>query len=71
MLKLYVKASDQLRKFTVDAAGATGIEYGLIAAGIAIMGIPAMAMFGGELSELFNRIRCEGFPPVCLVRTVE
>ena len=68
MLKLYVKASELLRTFTADAAGATGVEYGLIAAGIAIMGLPAMGMLGGEISELFNTIRCEGFPPVCLVR---
>ncbi len=68
MLKLYVKASEPLRKFMADAAGATGIEYGLIAAGIAIMGIPAVGMLGGGLSELFNTIRCKGFPPVCVVR---
>ncbi len=70
MLKLYVIAYEPLRKFAADAAGTTGIEYGLIAAGIAIMGIPAVAMFGGELSELFNRIRCDGFPPICVVRSV-
>ena len=68
MLKLYVKASEPLGKFTADAAGATGIEYGLIAAGIAIMGIPAVGMLGGELSELLDTIRCNGFPPTCVLK---
>ncbi len=68
MLQIYVKASETLRKFAADTTGTTGIEYGLITAGIAITGIPAVGMLGGELSELFNTIRCDGFPPVCVLR---
>ena len=68
MLKLYIKATETLRQFAADTAGATGIEYGLIAGGIALMGVPAVAMLGDQFSDLFNTIRCEGFPPTCLVR---
>ncbi len=68
MLKLYIKATETLRRFAADTAGATGIEYGLIAGGIALMGIPAVAMLGDQMADLFNDIRCEAFPPICLVR---
>lgn len=34
--------------------GATAIEYGLIAAGIALVIIAAIALVGGSLSNLFN-----------------
>ncbi len=67
MLQGYIKASETLRKFTADTAGAKGIEYGLIAAGIAIMGISGVEMLGGELAELFDAIRCDGFQPICVV----
>ena len=68
MLHGYIKASEILRKFTANTTGTTAIEFGLIAAGIAAMSIPAVGMLGAEISELFNSIRCEGFPPICLVR---
>ena len=68
MLQGYIKASETLRKFAADTAGATGIEYGLIVAGIALMGIPSVSMLGGEIAELFETIKCEGFPPVCVVK---
>ncbi len=68
MLQRYIKASETLRKFTANTTGTTAIEFGLIAAGVAAMTIPAVGMLGGEISELFDSIRCEGFPPICLVR---
>ncbi len=68
MLHGYIKASETLKKFAANTTGATGIEFGLIIAGIAAMCIPAVGILGGEISELFNSIRCEGFPPICLVR---
>jgi len=64
----YIKASETLRKFAANTTGTTAIEFGLIVAGIAVMSIPAVGMLGAEISELFNSIRCEGFPPICLVR---
>ncbi len=68
MLQRYIKASETLRKFTANTTGTTAIEFGLIAAGVAAMTIPAVGILGGKISELFNSIRCEGFPPICLVR---
>ena len=68
MLQGYIKASETLKRFAANTTGATAIEFGLIAAGVAAMTIPAVGILGGEISELFNSIRCEGFPPICLVR---
>jgi|LNFM01.1.fsa_nt_gb pilus assembly protein Flp/PilA len=39
-----------------DEQGATAIEYGLIAALIAVAAITAMTALGGELSETFNTV---------------
>ena len=44
------------RKAAKDESGATAIEYGLIAAGIAIVIIGALALVGGQLTALFNQI---------------
>jgi len=68
MLQGYIKASEMLRKFAANTTGTTAIEFGLIVAGIATMCIPAIGIVGGQISEQFNTIRCEGFPLVCLVR---
>jgi len=45
-----------LRRFVDDEAGATAIEYGLIAALIAVGAIAAMTTFGGNLSTMFNTV---------------
>ena len=45
-----------LRSFLADETGATAIEYGLIAAGIAIAIIGAVQGVGTKLSENFNTI---------------
>jgi pilus assembly protein Flp/PilA len=45
-----------LAKFINDESGATAIEYGLIAALIAVGIIAAATTLGGGLSSLFNRI---------------
>ena len=39
-----------------DEAGATAIEYGLIAALIAVAAITAMSGLGGQLSTTFNKV---------------
>ncbi len=39
-----------------DTSGATAIEYGLIAAGIAVVIIGAIALAGGALTNTFNSI---------------
>jgi pilus assembly protein Flp/PilA len=43
-------------KFAKDESGATAIEYGLIAALIAVAIIAAAGLLGGNLSNLFNSI---------------
>jgi len=45
-----------LAKFIDDESGATAIEYGLIAALIAVGIIAAATTLGGGLSTLFNNI---------------
>ena len=45
-----------LRRFAEDETGATAIEYGLIAALIAVGAIMAMTAFGGSLSGMFNTV---------------
>ena len=44
----------ELRRFANDESGATAIEYGLIAALVAVGAIAAMTSFGGSLSSMFN-----------------
>ncbi len=45
-----------LQNFIDDDGGATAIEYGLIAALIAVGIIAAATALGGSLSDMFNRI---------------
>ncbi len=47
------------QKFLADEFGATAIEYGLIAAGIAIAIITAVQGVGSQLSTNFNSIKTE------------
>ena len=44
------------RHFIDDESGATAIEYGLIAAGIAVAIIVAVNTVGTDLSSLFGRV---------------
>ena len=48
--------STTLRRLTKDDTGATAIEYGLIAALIAIAAISAFQLVGTNLSSVFNTI---------------
>ena len=41
-------------RFAKDESGATAIEYGLIAALLAVAIIPALEALGGNLSTLFQ-----------------
>ena len=45
-----------VRRFIDDESGATAIEYGLIAAGIAVAIIVAVNTVGTDLSSLFGRV---------------
>lgn len=50
--KLYAK----VHTFTVREDGATAIEYGLIAAGIALAIAAAVVAFGDQLAALFGNM---------------
>ncbi|HEY6814680.1 MAG TPA: Flp family type IVb pilin [Croceibacterium sp.] len=56
-------------KLLRDEQGATAIEYGLIAALIAVAAITAMQALGGELNETFDLVESDlntankGVPP--------
>jgi pilus assembly protein Flp/PilA len=45
-----------VRRFLGDESGATAIEYGLIAAGIAVAIIVGVNAVGTDLSSLFGRV---------------
>ena len=62
MLKMYVEAKNRihaLKSYMQDAKGATAIEYGLIAAGIAVAIIVAVFALGDELEAFFNAIQSQ------------
>jgi pilus assembly protein Flp/PilA len=48
-----------INKLLRDEAGATAIEYGLIAALIAVAAITAMGALGDQLSSTFNEVSTE------------
>ncbi len=67
MIKLYTVASNamldaknsvsaQLRKLVAEESGATAIEYGLIAAGIAVAIIAIVFTLGNDLAAFFTAI---------------
>jgi len=45
-----------ITKFAADESGATAIEYGLIAALIAVAAIAAMQGLGNKLKTTFNNV---------------
>ena len=45
-----------IKKFVKNNKAATAIEYGLIAALIAVAAIAAMGSLGNTLSETFNKV---------------
>ncbi len=45
-----------IRSFMSDESGATAIEYGLIAAGIAVAIITAVALLGTSLEGMFTTV---------------
>lgn len=45
-----------ISRFLRDESGATAIEYGLIAALIAVAAIAGMGSLGTQLNSIFNRV---------------
>lgn len=56
---LAARSLTMLTKFFMDDEGATAIEYGLIAALIAVVIIAALTTLGGNLSTTFNYVASE------------
>ncbi|MCG8492617.1 MAG: Flp family type IVb pilin [Sneathiellales bacterium] len=53
----------KIRSFSIEESGATAIEYALIAALVAIVGIAAYTALGSSVSENFANVSkdfCEG-----------
>ena len=44
------------RRFVDNESGATAIEYGLIAAGIAVVIIAAVQLTGNNIGNIFNNV---------------
>ena len=57
MLRLFVELPENIRKVAADASGVTAIEYVLIAGGIALAIITAVALLGDELAALFGDLQ--------------
>ena len=57
--RLHARLCGALGRSKTDPAGATAIEYGLIAAGIAVAIIPAIDLLGLEVGKVFNTIKIE------------
>jgi pilus assembly protein Flp/PilA len=55
-LRVHVAPMKTLRQFLADESGATAIEYGLIAAGIALAIIAAVNGLGSKLNTKFTSI---------------
>ncbi len=56
MIRHVVELLAKIRKFAADASGATAIEYGLIAAGIAVAIIVAVGLVGTKLTAMFTTV---------------
>ena len=50
------KITKFFKGFSKDESGATAIEYGLIAALVAVVLIAALTLVGNDLSNMFNNV---------------
>ena len=48
-----------INKFLKDESGATAIEYGLIAALVAVAIVGALTTLGGSLSGMFDKVNTD------------
>jgi pilus assembly protein Flp/PilA len=56
MLALYVQAHELAARYRRDSKGVTAMEYGLIAALIAVVIIGALTTIGTSLTAMFGKI---------------
>lgn len=59
MYGVFATARDVLGRFCDDDAGTTAIEYALIAAGLSIAIVTAVANVGDDVVALFTRVEGE------------
>lgn len=57
--RLHARLCGALRRSETNRSGATAIEYGLLAAGIAVAIIVAIDLLGLEIATVFDTIRIE------------
>ncbi len=60
--RLHARLCGALRRSETNRSGATAIEYGLLAAGIAVAIIVAIDLLGLEIATVFETIRIEFAP---------
>jgi pilus assembly protein Flp/PilA len=61
-----MRFTDKIRGFIADESGATAIEYGLLAALIAVMIIAGAKALGTNINTLFNKVAtCVSTPAGC------
>jgi pilus assembly protein Flp/PilA len=53
---MWHKMKVEVSKFCADLSGATAIEYGMIATGIAIVIIGGIALLGDQLAAFFDTL---------------
>jgi pilus assembly protein Flp/PilA len=53
-----------IKKFIADDSGVTAIEYGLIAALVAVAAVSAFTALGGKLSSVFEGVSTKMTVPV-------
>ena len=65
-----MRFTDKIRRFAADESGSVAIEYGLLAALIAVMIIVGAKLVGSNLNTLFNDIGgCLTAPADCVIST--
>ena len=52
-----VGLSENIKRFTADASGATAIEYSLIVVGIALAIVVSVGLLGGALNLFFSDLQ--------------
>ncbi|HYM32287.1 MAG TPA: Flp family type IVb pilin [Candidatus Cybelea sp.] len=56
MLRIYVAATETLRRLRPENSGVTAIEYGLIAGAIAVAILAAVVAVGSDVKNMFTAV---------------
>lgn len=68
---MYTKFFSEIKRFIRDEEGATAVEYGLLAALIAVVMVVAVSSVGNRVCETFRTIATKlgGSPAACTAAT--